>query len=238
MKKLVLLSTFLTCSFALSQMAVKKLDGTVINDGAVYKYNTFNTDNDVLHFTVANTSATQNIKVKVLCESLTNTTGDEFEFCFGGNCMPFVVQGMNYPPNGYVIDANSNTGDFDHFWNLKESNEPMSFKFKFYQVDDFGNEIGQPVNITYVYDKQLAVADASTKSDILFKSTMVKDFIEFDSKTTSTINIFDFNGKLVINQEAKAGNNKINVQKLATGVYLVNSVSANGKVSTTKVIKK
>lgn len=238
MRKLFLLSTFLTCTFALSQMAVQKLDGTVINDGAIYKYNTYDTDNDLLHFTVANTSTTQSIKVKVLCETLTNTTGEDFEFCFGGNCMPFVVQGMNYPPNGYTINANSNTGDFDHFWNKKDSNAPMTFLFKFYQVDTLGNEIGAPVRVTYLYDKTLAVSNASAKSDIMVKNSVVKDFIEVDSKNNATISMFDFTGKLVLNQDLKAGNNKINVQKLSTGVYIVNTVSADGKKFATKIIKK
>ncbi|QOW08982.1 T9SS type A sorting domain-containing protein [Kaistella flava (ex Peng et al. 2021)] len=238
MKKLVLLSAFLTCSFALSQMAVKKLDGTIMNDGEVYKYSTYDTNNDMLNFTVANTSPTQSIKVKVLCEALTNTTGEDFEFCFGGNCMPFVMLGMNYPPNGYTIDANSNTGDFDHFWNKKESDQPMSFLFKFYQVDALGNEIGAPVRITYLYDKHLAVSNTSAKSEIVLKNTVVTDFIELDSKNNGTISIFDFTGKLVLNQEVKAGNNKISAQKLAAGVYIVNIVSSNGKISTTKIIKK
>lgn len=238
MKKLVLLSAFLTCSFALSQMAVKKLDGTIMNDGDVYKYSTYDTDNDMLNFTVANTSSSQSIKVKVLCEALTNTTGEDFEFCFGGNCMPFVMLGMNYPPNGYNIDANSNTGDFDHFWNKKDSDQPMSFLFKFYQVDALGNEIGTPVRITYLYNKNLAVSDASAKSEIVLKNTVVTDFIELDSKNNGTISIFDFTGKLLLNKEVKAGNNKINAQKLAAGIYIVNTVSSNGKISTAKIIKK
>lgn len=238
MKKLVLLSTFLTCSFALAQMAVQKSDGTMMNDGDVYKFSTYDTNNDLLPFKVANTSSTESITVKVLCESLTNTSGDLFQFCFGGNCMPFVIEGMNYPPNGYTINANSDSGNSDYFWNQKDSAEPMSYKFKFYQVDDSGTEIGNPIRITYFYDKNLAVSSASAKAEILVRNTVVTDFIELDAKNNGRISIFDFNGKLVLDQEVKAGNNRFNVQKLTTGIYIVNAVSATGKKSTTKIIKK
>lgn len=238
MKKLFLLSTFLTCSLAMAQMEVRKTDGTIINDGAIFKYNTFDTANDELIFTVANTSSTQSIKVKVLCETLTNTTGDDFQFCFAGNCLPFVRQGASYPPNGFVINANSNTGDTDNFWNKSDSDSPKTFLFKFFQVDSFGVEIGSPVRITYLYDKTLAVSNTATKSDILVKNTVVKDFMEVESKTNGNITIFDFNGKLVSSQELKSGINKINVQKLSTGVYIVNAISAEGKTFTSKIIKK
>ncbi|MGA9211637.1 T9SS type A sorting domain-containing protein [Kaistella sp.] len=238
MKKAFILSTLLGFAFFNAQMVVKKLDGTVINNGAVYSYNTFDTDESVLHFTVANSSATEGITVKVLCESLNNTTGDSFEFCFGGNCMPFVMPNFNYPPSGYNIAPGSNSGDSDHFWNKMDYSEPMSITFKIYQVDESQNEIGTPVHVTYAYNKQLAVNNVNAVKEVLIKNTIITSSLELSSKTNTGFQLFDMNSKLVKKGELKPGDNSINVQNLTQGIYILNTKSSTGKNQTQKIIKK
>ncbi|WP_300670473.1 T9SS type A sorting domain-containing protein [Soonwooa sp.] len=244
MKKFFLISSMLTCAFAYSQMQVQKLDGTPIHDGDVFTYGVFDdpelgTENSSLKFTVANTSSSP-IKVSVLCEKLNNTDGMDFEFCFGGNCMPFVIEGQDYPMSGqgYPIAAHGNSGTSDHFKNMTGYDDPMSMVFKFYQMDDLGNPIGTPVHVTYKYDKNLAVSDVNTTKDVVLKNTIVTNTLELVSKNKTSFQLYDMNSKLVMNSELKAGDNTINVSNLAAGVYILNAKNANGKMQSQKIIKK
>lgn len=223
-------------------MVVKKSDGTVITDGSVFSYNTVDTEESILHFVVYNTAATD-IKVKILCESITNSDGSDFEFCFGGNCMPFVTVGQNYPPNGFTLPAGSNSGDGDHFWNKKAvsttGSYPMNFVFKFYQVDGFGSPIGSPVRITYKSLEQLAVNEVDfAKYGISLKSTIINDDIKFEAKNAGTIYLFDASGKLVTSKAINKGENTVNVNTLKSGIYILNYESNNGKTGNIKLIKK
>ena len=233
----------LSFAFSHSQMAVQKLDGTPIKDGDVYTFNKYGIDgvneDGKLKFTIGNTSQTESITVKILCESFANSDGYDFQFCFGGNCMPFVIAGQNYPPTGYIVSPQSNSGDSDYFWNLKDSDQPMSYKFKFFMTDPLGNEVGTPVRITYIYNKTLAVNESSLNtSGIQLKSTMVTDNMEITALKNASISLFDFNGKQVLNKQIKSGTTSINVNNLSSGVYILNTVNAEGKVSNTKIIKK
>lgn len=233
----------LSFAFSYSQMAVQKLDGTPIKDGDVYTYNKYGIDgvneDGILKFTVGNSSTSQSITVKVLCESVVNSDGDDFQFCFGGNCMPFVIAGQNYPPSGYVIGPQSTSGDSDHFWNLKDGDQPMSYTFKFFMTDPLGNEVGSPVRVTYKYDKAMAVNESSlSKSGVQLKSTVVTDNLEIISLKNANISLFDMNGKQVLNKEIKSGTTSTSVNSLNAGVYILNVVTAEGKISNIKIIKK
>ncbi|MGX9985557.1 T9SS type A sorting domain-containing protein [Chryseobacterium sp. POL2] len=238
MKKFFILSTFLGFALSNAQMLIKKHDGTVINDGAVFSFNTFDDDASKMYYRVINSSTTEDIKVKMICESLENSDGDSFQFCFGGYCMPFVMLNFNYPPEGYVIAPGSNSGDNDFLWNQKDYDAPMSASFKFYQVDAFDNEIGTPIRVKYIYDKNLAVTDVNAVKDVLVKNTVVTNSLELNSKINTSFQLFDMNSKLVLNSDIKVGDNKVNVQNLATGVYILNIKNANGKNQTQKIMKK
>lgn len=226
-----------------AQMQIKKLDGTLINNGDVYTYSTVDTEDSILHFTVANTSATQPIKVKVLCESITNSDGQSFEFCYGGNCMPFVLQNQNYPPDGYEIAPNSNSGDGDHFWNRgavsTTGQYPLSYTFKFSQVDAFGNELGNPVRLTYKYSGPLAVKETSLqKSGLEIKNTLVTDNLNLNATNGGKINIIDMAGNVVLSKNILKGENKINLQNLLKGNYVISFYNESGVTGSSKIVKK
>lgn len=241
-KKILLITAFFCFLFFNAQMVVKKSDGTVITDGSVFSYNSVDTDESILHFVVYNT-ATNDIKVRVLCESITNSDGSDFEFCFGGNCMPFVIVGQNYPPSGFTLPAGSNSGDGDHFWNKKAVSTtglyPMNFVFKFYQIDAFGNQIGSPVRITYKSLENLTTNEVDfNKYGISLKSTLINDNIELNAKIAGNIYLFDSTGKLVTSKIIYKGENKINVSQSKSGIYILNFEGNDGKIGNIKLIKK
>ncbi|MFD2432478.1 T9SS type A sorting domain-containing protein [Mesonia maritima] len=55
-------------------------------------------------------------------------------------------------------------------------------------------------------------------------------------KQVGTIEVYDLTGRLVINPvNLEVGNNKLNINKLSNGVYII-KVNSNGKTSTQKLI--
>lgn len=239
MKKFFILSTLLGFALSNAQMVLKKHDGTVIPDGTVFTYSTYDDYASKMYYRVHNTSTSQSIKVRMICESLSdNSTGNMFQFCFGGYCMPFVMTNYAYPPEGYVMNPGANSGDDDFLWNQTDYDTPMTAKFKFYEVDDFDNEVGTPIHVTYVYDKHLAVNDVNTTKDVLIKNTIITNKLDLNSKINTSFQLFDMNSKLVKAGELKTGDNSIDVNSLAAGVYIMNVKNANGKNQTQKVIKK
>ncbi len=244
MKKIFLFSTLLSFAYAFPQMTVKKLDGTVIKDGDVFTYETANTEDSQLKFSVYNTSTTSGINARIDCESLENTNGGDFEFCFGGNCMPFVIAGQSYPGDApYYIAPGSNSGDSDHFWNMTTESStgvyPMKFTFKFYQTDDLGNEIGTPIRMTYQYTKPLAVNESSfEKSGIQIQNTLVSDILKINSRVNTSAQIFDLSGRQVKSVSVYKGENSFNIQNLKPGTYLFTFKNSEGKLASYKILKK
>ena len=54
---------------------------------------------------------------------------------------------------------------------------------------------------------------------------------------TSSIRLFDSNGKQVLSGIAVSENYQFNMQYLPAGVYLLQVISSNGKIISTKVVK-
>jgi len=245
MKKKISLFAAVFCYFlGNSQMVVKKYDGTVINDGDVFTYNTIDEDPASLKFRVHNTSTTESILAKIECTSISNSDGNLFEFCFGGNCFYSVFKGLMNPIDGpgYMIGPGSNSGDFDHFWNKKAESTtgdyPMDYQFKIFMVDPLGNETGDPVNITYRYAGALAVNDVNHQNIATIKNTVVNDVLTLESKIDTIIQIVDISGKVLHTSKIVKGNNEINLRNLTPGMYIVNIANATGKMISSKIIKK
>lgn len=243
MKKIFILSSLLTLAIANAQMKIVKFDGTATDPGteiineSTFSFNTFDDADSKLHFKVINTSTTQPIKVKMICEGLSNSDGQYFQFCFGGYCMPFVMLESEYPPEGYSIAAGGDAGISDFLWNQKDYNNPMSATFKIFQVDDFGSEVGTPIRVKYVYNKNLAVNDISKNKSIVLKNTMVGNTLELNSKINTPFQLFDMAGKLVKSDKLTVGNNTINVQALSKGIYILTYVNDAAKSESLKIVK-
>ena len=244
-KKILFIFTFASFLFASAQMSVRKLDGTPYVNDQTFEYNTFNSSTAKLSFSVYNTSTTGSITVKALCEALTNTNGNAFQFCFSGNCQFQVVQGQEFPfgGGGNVIAAGQNTGTNDYFENIDPSQStngilPMKIKFKFFQVDDFGGTVGAPFYITYQYNGVLGVNDTVVQNaQFLVNNTMVKDMVHISSKISADLNVMDMTGRIVQISTIVKGENAINMQKLSSGTYILSFKDQKGTIVTQKIIK-
>lgn len=249
MKKVVFLLVCLTSSLSFSQMTMKKLDGTPINNGDIFTYSVTGNSTDVstsdpayLGFKIYNSSAS-NINVKMKLMSMTNATGSNLQFCIDPICVGTISVGSSYPSgNPSVIPANGQNGNFDHFVNSYAGNgtAPVEYVLKFYMVNSFGGEIGTPITITYKYDPTLSSPDFNDlkSAGIVLKSTLVDSQIEFEATTGGTSEVYDINGRLITNSRYTTGYNNITVSNVNTGVYIVSFTTDEGKKASMKIIKK
>jgi hypothetical protein len=249
MKKIVFLVACLTSSLAFSQMTMKKLDGTPINNGDVFTYSVVGNASEVtssdpayLGLKIYNSSAS-NINVKMKVMSMTNATGSNLQFCIDPICVGTISVGSSYPSSSpSVIPANGQNGNFDHFVNGYAGNgtAPVEYVLKFYMVNSFGAEIGSSITITYKYDPNLSnTAFNDLKSNgIMLKSTLVDAQIEFETTAGGKAEVYDVNGKAVTNAVYTAGSNSIDVSNLNASVYILSFTTDEGKKASLRVIKK
>jgi hypothetical protein len=73
---------------------------------------------------------------------------------------------------------------------------------------------------------------------IQLKSTLVKNNLELQVTKPVSANIYDVNGKLIVNQSLVTGDNSIEASKLASGLYILSLTTNEGKKATVKIIKE
>ena len=86
-----------------------------------------------------------------------------------------------------------------------------------------------------VTTQSLGVADYAQEAKAI-QNTVWNDVASFSTKGATKVEVYNVNGQLVKTIDVN-GNKNVNVSDLASGVYLVKSTQ-NGKVTTTKVVKK
>jgi Secretion system C-terminal sorting domain len=153
-----------------------------------------------------------------------------------------LIAGNSYPSFGSTIPANGSNGNSDHFFseNVGDGTNSLDYVLKLFRVDENNVEVGNSVTFTYRYTPNLSNADFNQLATlgIQLKSSVIKNSIDLQVTNQSQANVYDLNGKLVATQSLVAGDNSIEVSKLASGVYLVNITTIEGKKATVKIIKE
>jgi len=244
MKRIIILFTLFTITGLQAQMVVKKADGTVIDDGQVFTFSSTVYAQAVLKFYVQNTSTTDNIRVKIKCESITNANGSNMQLCFGGVCLSSITAGNSYPSGQPVIIAPgaSTINAFDDFYNQNPgdgTNYPMDYVFKFYQMDASNAIIGTPITITYRFNPTLNTTgfNAISTMGIVLKSNVTSSALEIETQQASTVALYDVTGKVVGQRTLASGLNTVDVSGLQSGLYLLNFNNASGQRATMKFVK-
>ena len=244
MKRIILLFTLFAITGLQAQMVVKKADGTVINDGQIFTFSSTVYAQAVLGFYVQNTSTTDNIRVKIRCESITNADGSNMQLCFGNVCLSAITAGNSYPSGQPVIIAPGATtiNAYDDFYNQNPgdgTNYPMDYVFKFYQMDTSNAIIGNSVTITYRFNPTLNTTEfnAIGAMGIVLKSNVTSSALEIETQQASTVALYDVTGKAVGQRALASGLNTVDVSGLESGLYLLNFNNALGQRATMKFIK-
>lgn len=244
MKKIITLLALLTLQFGFSQITLSRLNFTPIPSGSVIANNQTGYPQAEVGFKVRNTgSTTTNVWVK--CEDLINNNGTNFQLCFGEECLPEVAEGITYPSVGVTLAPNGSNGNFDHFLNDNTGSGvyPLDFVFRFYQTNQAtqgGAEVGNSITVTYRYDPNLTVDEVNQleASGVIVKSTLIENELVLDVLKSTSMSVYDLNGKVVYTAELDYGIQTFDFSNISSGVYVINFTNAEGNSSTKKIIKK
>lgn len=234
-----IISLFSLASF--SQLTLKKLDGTVINDGDVLTYTSIEEPANYLGLKIYN-SLSEDVTVKVKVISFPAGYGSNLQLCVDPVCVNNLIVGNSYPGFGSTIPANGENGNADHFKNsnVGDGVSNLDYVLKLFRVDENNVEVGNSITFTYRYSPSLSTSafNQLANAGIQLKSTVVKNNIELQVTKPVKASIYDLNGKIVADQNLVAGINLIEASKLASGLYLLTVTTNEGKKITQKIIKE
>ncbi|WP_396212870.1 T9SS type A sorting domain-containing protein [Flavobacterium sp.] len=226
---------------AFSQLTLKKTDGTVINDGDVLVYNSIAEPTNYLGLKIYN-SLSEDVSVKIKVVSFPDGQGSNLQLCIDPICVNNLVMGNSYPSFGSTIPANGENGNSDHFLNSNAGDgiNSLDYVLKLFRVDENNAEVGNSITFTYRYTPNLSNTDFNQLATlgIQLKSTLVKNNLELQVTKPVSANIYDVNGKLIVNQSLVTGDNSIEASKLASGLYILSLTTNEGKKATVKIIKE
>lgn len=243
MKKILLpfACLFLT-TIAFAQFNVTDYDGVQILDGDIRAYNSTVEADATLYFWINNESQTDDIFVRIKLESITNGDGSSYQFCFATLCIFDVEEGQTYPVSGgpVTIPAGGTNAQFDKFYNENEgdgTNYPMDFVWRFFQVDENDNEIGESITYTYRFDPNLSVSDFENNLGVNLQNTIAENVLNIESINPLGFEIFSINGQLIQEGQLDSGVNKINTGSFNQGLYFIR-FSDNKDTFTQKFVVK
>lgn len=241
--KFILISVFsLVSLMTFSQVSLKKLDGTVINNGDVINFSQITNPASYLGLKIYN-SSNADIYVKIKVVSVVNSDKSNLQLCIDPVCVSNLIVGASYPTGGSLIAANGQNGNLDHFLNNNAgivANQNVDYTFKLFMIDENEVEVGNSITFTYRYTPNLSTSDFNQLEAIgvQLKSTVVANALEFTSTAAITTSIYDLNGKVVIATESTTGNQAVDVTSLSASIYFARFSTLGGKYKTIKFIKK
>lgn len=224
-----------------SQLTLKKLDGTAINNGDILVFNQVTEPANYLGLKIYNSSS-EDVTVKIKVVSFPAGQGSNLQLCINPICVSSLIAGNSYPGFGSTIPANGQNGNADHFINSNVGNgvSNLDYVLKLFRVDDNNVEVGNNITFTYRYSPNLSVSDFNQLSNlgIQLKSTIVTSNVVVNSIFPTQANVFDLNGKLLISQNIIGNNNLIEVTNFAKGLYILKFTTSDGKNATIKFKKE
>ena len=245
MKKAILLvGIFLTMITVKAQIVLTLLDDTPIENGKVFTYNTVEESPATLYYKIKNTSANP-ASVRIQVTNLVNTTGMGLQFCFLNTCLPGVDLNAIYPnvdsPAIYLEGNTSTVGSGYNMWNQNSGSGtfPIDYVFKFYQVDDANNQIGESFVITYRFDPfWMGVSNVNGNNNFAkILNTRINQSVSIDAKEKVSYQIYSVDGKIISTGNLNAGVNSIQTSNLKNGVYLLYLKNSQGNTIQGKLLK-
>jgi hypothetical protein len=245
MKKIILILFLAIYNFSNvnAQFTVNKIDGTPFTNNEVIEFTTHSSPSAELKFTVQNNS-TDELDFRIRCTSLVNNSGNNFQLCWGGECIPSVSLNGIYPDFQNRINAGGNTvGLNDSFKNYNPgdgTSYPMNFTFRIFTRDLSGNTVGSSFNLTYRYmgpNMSVEQKDKLSEMGVKVLNNVANQFIGLEITKPVQYEIVNLQGQ-IITAENIAENTNIDVSSYQTGLYFLNFKSNEGISDTVKIFKK
>lgn len=242
MKKIVFsfLLILLTIGNVRSQFTVLDVNENEIENNQEFTFNTVDSEEGKLHFYIRN-DTDEAIKIEGKVLRVDGSDGSLANFCLG-QCLPTAQVGDFVPDNGEGYEISPNATDNSpgiYFLNLDDSNDYIEYKFQIYQIDNSGNQIGDAVNMVYIYDSTLSTStEKLAQMGVDIENTIASEEIKLQTNESVAAAIYDLNGKKVLEKSLQNGNQSINISMLNAGVYLIRFNNQFGSTATAKIIKK
>lgn len=214
----------------------KRSNQMPINNGDIISFGTLGESSN-LNFRVKNVSNVP-LDVKIKCISMVNSTGSQFQLCYGGACFDSVTINGTYPDYEYFLQpGQSNPSQGEHFQNNDTGNNNIvDYVFKVYAV---GAE-SQSITFTYRYNPALSVGNFKDLSalGINLQNTVINNELNFNSSNSGKITLVNMNGQQIAEYSFIEGaTQNINLSHLSAGIYVANFQTTEGKNSQVKLIK-
>lgn len=245
MKKIILILFLAIFNFSNvnAQFTVNKIDGTPFTNNEVIEFTTHSSPSAELKFTVQNNS-TDELDFRIRCTSLVNNSGNNFQLCWGGECIPSVSLNGIYPDFQNRIIAGGNTvGLNDSFKNYNPgdgTSYPMNFTFRIFTRDLSGNTVGSSFNITYRYmgpNMSVEQKDKLSAMGVKVLNNVANQFIGLEITKPVQYEIVNLQGQIIATKNI-AENTNIDVSSYQTGLYFLNFKNQEGLSDAVKIFKK
>ncbi len=235
--KLLIMSALFVVGTATAQFTVKDDNDNPIVDGQVVEFAQAGFPDGELKFFVTNTGSNP-IKTKIQFVSAVNADGSEMELCYG-LCYTGITIGNSYPPGTDFIEIlpGETTPQGNHFLNNATDTSIIDYVFKFYEIDNSGNQIGNPLTMTYRYNPNLGVDDVSNLG-VVVNSTIIKGSLDVSTTENMKMTVYNLLGKEVFMQNLTVGNNQIDFSNLSSQLYIVKFNNEKGSSKVFKIIVK
>lgn len=243
MKKISLLLFLFVSTILSAQFTVEDYDGVPILDGDIRTITSTDPTDAALYFWIFNQSQTDDIYMKIKLESITNGDGSSYQFCFGDLCIFDVHAGQTYPASGVpetiaVGGTNLPQNKFQNENPGDGTNYPVDYVWRFFQVDQNGDETGDEITFTYRFDPTLNVNDFNNNSNVFIQNTIANEILTVQSLDDMSFEIFSITGQLLKTGQISSGISNINTTGYKTGVHFIRFNDNNGSTSTMKFVIK
>lgn len=165
------------------------------------------------------------------------------QFCFSKDCYTDIIMDMVYPVDDQFAEIlageTHRNDDFDHIANFYEPTDGgiADYTFRFFEINDDLEEIGEPLLITYRYNPTLSTPDFNADFALL-KSTILKDAIDIELDNDADLRMYDMLGREVLNRNLTSGAHHIALPSLSSNMYFIQLSNKEGAKQTFKVIVK
>lgn len=225
-------------------ITLEDLEGNSFSDNHVLEFSSVEYPDASFTYKIRN-NTNETIRVRVEVESISGTDGSMMELCFG-ECYFGVTVGQSYPINNaqpyvYIAAGDTQIADGDHFFNTDSGNgnSPVEYTFRFYVSDENGDEVVSQselqtdFTIHYVYSSSLGL-DNFSDTNLFYYLLNDNLFINADSKTS--LKIYDFVGKILLEKLLYQGLNSIEVESLkGKNILIYFENKENNKIVTKKI---
>ncbi|MDO4728656.1 MAG: T9SS type A sorting domain-containing protein [Bacteroidota bacterium] len=238
LKKSLLALCLSVFGYANAQFTLLTVGGDVIEDNHTVTYNVVGNlqdDTASFKFQIKNENSFP-ILLKGEVVEMEGADGTNVQFCMG-DCLNSVQVGTLVPgTGGYQIAANSLSSEYgSYFKNMNEAgSDYKKYRFKIYQIDNFGNQTGEAIHIDYIYNKTVSVQDIQQHGFDIYP-TVVKNQFTIELLDNADVEVVNIQGKVIKKMKLSQGANVVDIDGFNSGVYFVRVV---GKANAIKIVKQ